>query len=57
MPMTCDAVIIGSGINGLVAGICLARAGWKVVVVERNATAGGALQTAEVTHPGFRHDL
>ncbi len=52
-----DAVIIGAGHNGLATAIYLARAGWKVVVVERQDTPGGAVRTAEVTLPGFRHDL
>lgn len=52
-----DAVIIGAGHNGLVAGIILAKEGWSVLVVERNDTPGGAVRTEEVTLPGFRHDL
>lgn len=55
--MSYDAVIIGAGHNGLVAGIYLAKAGWKVLVLERNSVAGGAVRTSEVTLPGFRHDL
>jgi phytoene dehydrogenase-like protein len=55
--MSYDAVIIGAGHNGLVTGIYLARAGWKVLILERNAQAGGAVRTAEVTLPGFKHDL
>jgi phytoene dehydrogenase-like protein len=52
-----DAIVIGSGHNGLVAACCLARAGWRVVVIERAATIGGAIRTESVTLPGFRHDL
>lgn len=52
-----SANIIGSGPNGLAAAITLAQAGVDVTVYERNSTFGGACSTAEVTLPGFRHDL
>lgn len=55
--MSYDAIVIGAGHNGLATAIILADAGWKVLVLERNNVAGGAVQTAEVTLPGFRHDL
>ena len=55
--MAYDAVVIGAGVNGLAAALHLAAKGWKVVVVERASEAGGAVKTAEVTLPGFRHDL
>lgn len=55
--MSYDAIIIGAGHNGLVAGIVLADAGWKVLILEAQAEPGGCVQTAEVTLPGFRHDL
>ena len=51
------ANIIGSGPNGLAAAITLAQRGVAVTVYERNAQLGGACSTAEVTLPGFRHDL
>lgn len=52
-----DAVIIGAGHNALAAALILAEAGWKVTVLERAEAPGGAVRTAEVTLPGFRHDL
>ncbi|MBT8202836.1 MAG: NAD(P)/FAD-dependent oxidoreductase [Acidimicrobiia bacterium] len=55
--MAHDAIVVGAGHNGLAAAIILAKAGWDVAVLERNAEAGGAVRTAEVTLPGFRHDL
>src|SRR5438445_12619615 len=52
-----DAVFVGSGINSLVGAAVLAKAGWKVCVLERNSWLGGNIRTAEVTEPGFIHDL
>jgi phytoene dehydrogenase-like protein len=52
-----DAVIVGSGINSLAAGALLARAGWRVAILERNDYFGGAIKTAEITQPGYRHDV
>ena len=52
-----DAVAIGSGINALVAGALLARKGWSVCVLERNDWLGGAIRTAEITEPGFVHEV
>jgi phytoene dehydrogenase-like protein len=52
-----DAVIVGSGINSLVAGALLARGGWSVCILERNDWLGGAIKTAEITVPGFQHEV
>jgi phytoene dehydrogenase-like protein len=52
-----DAVLVGSGVNSLACGALLARAGWRVCVLERNDWLGGAIHTAEITEPGFHHDV
>ncbi len=52
-----DAIFVGAGHNSLACAAHLASKGWKVGVFERNPVSGGAVQTREVTLPGFRHDL
>ncbi len=52
-----DAVIVGSGINSLAAAALLARGGWSVCVLEAEPELGGAVKTAELTEPGFHHDV
>jgi phytoene dehydrogenase-like protein len=54
--MTADAIVIGSGPNGLAAAIRLAEAGRSVLVLEGEDAPGGAVRTEELTLPGFRHD-
>ena len=52
-----DHVIVGSGINALVAAAMLARKGDKVLVLEREDRIGGCMFTDEITLPGFHHDV
>ncbi len=52
-----DAIVVGSGPNGLAAAIRLAQAGCRVVVFEATSTIGGACRSAELTEPGVVHDL
>ena len=55
--MAYDHIIIGSGINALVAAAMLARKGDRVLVLEREARLGGCMLTAEATLPGYTHDV
>ena len=55
--MAFDYVIVGSGINGLVAAALLGKKGRKVLLLERNERIGGCIRTEEITAPGFVHDV
>ncbi len=52
-----DAIVVGAGPNGLAAAVALTQAGWAVHVIEQADEVGGAARSAEVTRPGFVHDL
>lgn len=52
-----DAVVVGSGPNGLAAAITIAEAGRSVIVFEAAPTVGGGARTEELTLPGYRHDV
>jgi phytoene dehydrogenase-like protein len=54
---SCDAIVIGAGPNGLAAGIVLARAGLSVCIIEGDQSVGGGMRSAELTLPGFLHDV
>ncbi len=52
-----DVVVVGAGPNGLAAGVRLAEAGLSVLILEANDSIGGGTRSAELTRPGFVHDL
>ncbi|WP_442589259.1 phytoene desaturase family protein [Pedobacter sp. AW31-3R] len=52
-----DAIVVGSGPNGLSAAIAMQRAGLSVLLVEGKDVIGGGLRTSELTLPGFKHDV
>jgi phytoene dehydrogenase-like protein len=52
-----DAVVVGAGPNGLSAAIVMARAGLSTLLVEARATPGGGARSAQLTLPGFVHDV
>jgi phytoene dehydrogenase-like protein len=57
MSDTFDAVFVGSGINSLAGAALLAKRGWNVCILERNSWFGGNIRSAEITEPGFVHDV
>ena len=57
MPEEYDVIIVGAGHNGLICGCYLAKAGLKVLIVEKRSIIGGAVHTEEITLPGFKHNI
>ncbi len=55
--MEYDAIVVGSGPNGLSAAIVLQQANLSVLLIEAKDTVGGGMRTAELTLPGFKHDI
>jgi phytoene dehydrogenase-like protein len=52
-----DAIVVGSGPNGLAAAILLQQKGLSVLIIEGKDEIGGGLRSAELTLPGFTHDI
>src|ERR1700680_4459538 len=52
-----DAVVVGSGPNGLAAAILMQQKGLSVLLIEGKETIGGGLRSAELTLPGYLHDI
>src|SRR5580658_9348122 len=52
-----DAIVVGSGPNGLAAAILMQQKGLSVLLIEGKETVGGGLRSAELTLPGFIHDI
>jgi len=52
-----EVLVVGAGPNGLAAAIEMSRAGYQTVVIERRASPGGGVRSAELTRPGFVHDV
>lgn len=57
MALSYDAIIIGSGSNGISAAISLQQKGLKTAIFEKASTPGGSTRTQELTLPGFKHDV